>query len=78
MKYAVYDDDRPAKFPECKVHPSWKNNVFDTLDEAAEYTHKWLDMYSPGIETLKEVALNKSWDYSGYGSFIEITEEKDE
>ena len=67
--FAVYDNGKPAKFPECKVDKSWSNNEFETFDAAVEYANKWLGPY--GGELL---VLGKPNDYSGYGDVIEIRE----
>ena len=71
MTYAVYDNGRPAKYPEVAVHSSWDNNRFDTFEEALDYARNWLGPYGEGV-VLK---LGVSWDYSGYGDQIVIREE---
>lgn len=48
-KFAVYDNGRPAKYPEIKVHKSWTNNKFNTFEEALAYTLNWLGPYGKGI-----------------------------
>jgi len=48
----------------------WKNNKFNTFEEAIEYANKWLGEYS-GVE----LKLNTPIDYDGYGDTIEIREE---
>ena len=66
---------RPAKYPECKVDPSWDNNEFDSIEEAAGYANGWLGAYSPGYKYFLDELRNNgcvSYDYSGYGDFIVI------
>jgi hypothetical protein len=71
MIYAVYDNERPAKYPEIAVDPSWNNNRFNSFDEALKYARNWLGPYGEGV-VLK---LGVPWDYSGYGDYIVIREE---
>ena len=78
MKYAVYDNDKPAKYPECGVHPSWANNSFDTLKAAIEYADKWLGCYSPGVEILMSQAVNQKYEYNGFGDYRDYIEIKNE
>lgn len=47
MIYQVLEQGKPAKFPNCNVHSSWNNNEFVSLDEAIDYTIKWLGDYYP-------------------------------
>lgn len=68
MKYAVYDNNRPAKFPDINVHPSWSNNEFATFNEALVYAKKWLGEYGVGVP----MEVNVPWDYSGFGDMILI------
>ena len=42
MKFSVYDNGKPAKYPECKVNYSWDNNTFNTFEEAQKYARMWL------------------------------------
>ena len=53
MKYQVLDGNKKAMYPDCKVDKSWDNCEFNTRDEAIEYIDKWLGVYSPGIEALR-------------------------
>lgn len=68
MKYQVLDGNKPAQFPNHQVHESWNNSIFNTYVEALNYAHKWLGEYSPG----RVFQLNKKYDYSGYGDYIQI------
>ncbi len=71
IKYGVFDNNRPCStvgFPD--FDPSWDNHLFDSFDDALVYANKWLGYY-PDYVSLK---VNKPWDYSGYGDFIEIVE----
>jgi hypothetical protein len=69
--FVVYDNNKPARYPEHNVHYSWQCNTYDTFEQALSYARKWLWPYGEGV-VLK---LNKPWDYSGYGDMIEIREE---
>lgn len=68
--YTVYDNGKPAKYPDCKVHPSWDNCNFSTIEEARIYAQKWLGSYGTGLELI----VNIPSDYSGEGDTIEIRE----
>jgi len=70
--YSVYDNGKPAKYPDIKVDMSWVNNKFNTFDEALTYARNWLGVYGEGV-ILK---VNVEWDYSGYGDKILIKEEE--
>jgi len=74
MVFSVYDNGRPAKYPDSKVDPSWNNNTFDTFEEALEYAHMWLGPFGGSWDGMDGVVLelNVPWDYSGYGDVIEI------
>ena len=69
MRYGVFDNNRPARYPEIKIHSSWKKNEYDTFADAHAYANKWLGEYG-GVVLL----ANTPWDYSGYGDVIEIRE----
>jgi hypothetical protein len=43
--YAFFENNKPAKYPDHKVHPSWKNNEFATLEECQKYATKWMGVY---------------------------------
>lgn len=64
--FAVFDGNKPAKYPEHEVDPSWSNNVFDTFEEARKYAWMWLAPYggeydgSSGVD----LKLNTPYDYS--------------
>ncbi len=73
-KFAVYDNGKPAKYPECNVHPSWDNNSFDSFEKAIEYTSTWLGMLGEDF-IYPTIKLNEPYDYSGYGDLIEIRAE---
>lgn len=70
MKYKVYDNGRPCRFPECKVDPSWENNEFDTFEQAEMYACAWMGSMSPGLGVLR---MYVAYDYSGCGDRILIT-----
>jgi hypothetical protein len=59
--YAVYDGGKPARYPECKVDPSWKNNTFETFEEAETYALNWLGDYAPDRGV---ILLDVPYDYS--------------
>lgn len=42
MKFHVIDTDRPATSTEYGVGFGWDNNIFDTLEAAAEYACDWM------------------------------------
>lgn len=70
--FQVFDNDRPARHPDCDVSPSWKTHEFETFKEAYEYALNWLGPYGKGITLM----LDKPFPYSGYGDVIEIREKK--
>ena len=73
VKYAVYDNDRPASvvgIPALKGH-GWINHKFDTLKEAQKYANHWLGIYAPA-EPLK---VDEKYDYNSYGEIVVIKEE---
>lgn len=69
MKYQVFDNGKPADCHHHKVDASWANSTFSLAAEAVDYACKWLNWESV-MGVLLEV--NKPYDYSGYGDFIEI------
>lgn len=73
-KYIVLDNKRPAKYPIHTVNPSLKKNEYNNLDEALEYTDRWLGKYSPGIKDLENFAINMPFEYNDSGDVIEIKE----
>ena len=70
--YTVFDTDKPAKYPEHKVDPSWDNATYGTFEEALTYAKLWLGAYD---------VIEDGWDgsllnYSGYSDGgIEIRKE---
>ena len=68
MQYCVYDNGKPARYPDCKVDDSWDNNVFFTFDEAFAYARNWLGEW----DMLPSDWNGSSLDYSGAGDTIEI------
>lgn len=47
MKYAVYENDRPAVLK--GSYECWHNNVFDTMEQAIIYARQWLGIYEPNV-----------------------------
>lgn len=76
MKFKVYDNGKPAKYPECKVNKKWSNNSFDTFQEALQYAHHWLGDFSPCDVSDSPIQLNEPYDYDGCGDTIEIKYEE--
>ena len=74
--YQVFEDDRPAQFPDFKVDPSWDKSVFPTFDEALIYARKWIYPYGGAVDGKEGVMLtvNVPYDYAGIGSYILIKE----
>ena len=74
MKFQVFDGDKPAQFPDCRVDKSWDNSVFDTEDEALVYARKWCAPYGSTYDGTQgfTIKAGEKYDYSGYGDFIEI------
>lgn len=71
-RYGVFESGKPAKFPECKVHPSWDNNVFSTVSAAEEYAIKWLgSFWDPKHRLMPSVKLNVPYDFNGYGDTLD-------
>lgn len=66
--FSVYDNGRLARYPEQRIHDSWANATFHTLEEAIIYARHYFDPY-PSPEGVGKV------DYSGYGDIAEIREE---
>ena len=66
MKYAFYDNNKPATFKFHNVHHSWDNNVFDTFEECVAYANNWMGIYGP-----IPFELNKPFSY-GYNTKVEI------
>lgn len=65
--FQVLDNDRPAdcNWHECSA--DFGNSTFNSFQKALNYAYKWLG-YRPTV-CLK---INIPFDYSGYGSYIEI------
>jgi len=72
MRYAVFDNEKPARHPDHTVHKSWSNHRFGSLSEAVNYAHNWLG--SAGYDGLV-LKPNCPVDYSGFGDTIEIRTE---
>jgi hypothetical protein len=72
IKFVVYDNNKPARFPAHKVDQSWDNCEFDTLLEAVIYARQWLGQW----DCLPSVWDGSPVDYSGYGDRIEIQKEE--
>lgn len=70
MKYGVFENNKPCKYPEHKVDPSWNNYLFDTFREAQEYAIHWMGNWAPLDKDVLE--LNTPYDISGYGDMLEI------
>ena len=51
--FYVFEGDKHAKYPECKVDTSWNNNCFLTFEEAEDYALNWLECYGPDKGVLK-------------------------
>lgn len=68
MKYQVFDNNKPAQYPHCNVHPTWDNSVFDSLGEAQNYVKKWLGQYCAP----NPLKINEKYEYSSYGDYVEI------
>lgn len=62
----VYDNEKPAKWPECPVHSSWDNNKFESRKEAETYANKWLGGWGPA-----EFDADGKFEY-GHGDIISI------
>lgn len=67
--YQVFDNNKPAQYPDHKVHPSWNRSTFVRLGEARNYAIKWLGVHAPEPEVLK---VGTPYDYSGCGDMIVI------
>jgi hypothetical protein len=71
--FTVYDSNKPAKYPDHSVDPSWHTASFKTMTEAVAHAKNWLGRTYEGV-------LPKFWDgtlidYSGCGDTIEIRKE---
>jgi len=69
ITFEVFDGDKPAKYPDIKVHPSWSNNVFFSFVDAEAYALNWLGCYSPGKGIIQP---NVPYDYDGCGDCVTI------
>lgn len=76
--FKVYDNGKEANCFGYKVHESWDAKGFETFEAALIYARKWIAPYGGSYDGTDGVILqlNKPYDYSGYGDFIEIREEK--
>lgn len=69
----LLDNNRPARFPEIKVDPSWKNCDFESLDELVDYADNWLGQHSPGKTLLRNyLGITERYPYGGNGDFLSI------
>ena len=69
--FRVYDNGRPARYPECRVDPSWNTYQFDAWGEALSYALHWLGITAYG----SPLELGIEYHYNGYGDTILIKEE---
>jgi len=67
MEWIVEEDGKPARYPECHVHPSWSNCEFATFEEAEAYALKWLGMHSPGKG---QIEPNVPFEFCGNGQLM--------
>lgn len=71
MPYQVFENDKPAQYPDIKVHSSWSQSKFSTLEEAQIYLNKWLGPYGDPDD---RIPLGKRFYYCGVGDFVVIEE----
>ena len=69
--FAVFDNNKPAKYPECQVDPSWDKNEYETFQEAVDYAVKWLGKYAVVLSVFERYTPFEV-DYSGYGDILSI------
>jgi hypothetical protein len=69
--FRVMDNRKPAKYPECKVHPSWNKCDYTTFEDAEAYALKWLGILAPDKGFIH---LGEPYDYNGYGDMLLIQE----
>ena len=75
FRFVVYDNGKPARYPEFNVHPLWSKCVFNSFDEALIYVCHWLGAVS-------SASLPDNWNGSPicylrwYGDTIEIRKEE--
>jgi hypothetical protein len=74
--FIVYDNHRPAKYPECNVDPSWANNQFATLAEARTYAKKWLGVYGESLQE-EDLQVDIPYEYNTGNDSIIIREYPD-
>jgi len=65
MSYQVFDNDKPAEYPNSKF-PEWHNSRFDTFQEAIDYAKFWFGIYFPPDWKGDRI------DYSGFSDYAEI------
>jgi len=70
--FRVYDNNKPARYPEYTVDPSWKNCDFETLEQATSYAIHWLGDWSTKAHHYALLLNKKCW--YGNNNFIEIRE----
>ena len=70
--YQVFYNGKPADCfnYDSKYGSYWSISIYRTFEEACDYANLWLGKLSEGAV----FALNKPYDYSGYGVIIEIRE----
>jgi hypothetical protein len=76
--YQVFDNGKPAQYPDHPVHPSRDNSTFETLREALVHAWKWLGPFGGSFDGSSGIPLQVGipWDYSGHGDMIEIRKVK--
>lgn len=71
--FKVYDNSKPAKYPDHNVDPSWDNCEFETFEDAHRYANYWLGC-PPDALDYGFLEVNVPYEYNP-GCFIWITED---
>jgi hypothetical protein len=72
--YRVLNNNKPARYPECKVHSSWKTCDYNKYSEALKYAKHWLGLYRTAVPAHMKIGVK--YDFSGFGDTIEIAKIK--
>lgn len=70
--FQVFDNGKPAQYPDHKVHESWTRSAFTSFQEARDYAMRWLGEWAPLDEDCIELGI--PFDYSGLGDIVLVRE----
>lgn len=67
--FRVCDNEKPARFPECQIHSSWKKCDYELFSEAQKYANQWLGEHGPLPENFSP---DEKFFYGGGDDYIII------